>query len=201
MGYCPAQEKGGVYKLKGKLLNRMENILVIYYSNKGSNKYLAGKISKSLSCELEEIKPRLNIFLLFLMNIHLGIWPLKHKVEDFDKVILCGPIWMGKLIPPLRSFILKYFDKINQLIFVTCCGSTDAKKDEKFGHGLVFKELKSMLKDKCILCQAFPVGLVLPDEKKEDADAFMKTHLNDENFKGEIQGRYENFIKKISEIE
>ena len=92
----------------------MENILVIYYSNKGSNKYLAGKISKSLSCEIEEIKPRLNIFLLFLMNIHLGIKPLKHRIEDFNMVILCGPIWMGKLIPPLRSFIKNYFNKINK---------------------------------------------------------------------------------------
>jgi flavodoxin len=175
----------------------MEKIIVIYYSNKGSNKFLAQKISKSLSCESEEIKPRMNIFLLFLMNVHWGIKPLKHNIEEYDTVILCGPIWMGKLIPPLRSFIIKYFEKINKLIFVTCCGSTDAKKDEKYGHGLVFKEVTNMLKDRCILCQAFPVGLVLPDDKKEDADAFMKTHLNDENFKGEIQERFDTFIRKV----
>lgn len=175
----------------------MEKIIVVYYSNKGSNKYLAEKISKSLSCEIEEIKPRLNIFLLFLMNIHLGIKPLKHTITEFDKIILCGPIWMGKLIPPLRSFIEKYFDHINKLIFVTCCGSTDAKKDEKFGHGLVFKEVENVLKDKCILCQAFPISMVLPDDKKEDTDAFMKTHLNDENFKGEIQNRLESFIGTV----
>jgi len=57
-----------------------------------------------------------------------------------------------------------------------------------------------MLNGKCVLCQAFPVGLVLPDDQKEDPDAFMKTHLNDENFKGEIQERFDNFIKEISEI-
>jgi hypothetical protein len=51
---------------------------------------------------------------------------------------------------------------------------------------------------KCILCQAFPVGLVLPDDKKEDTDAFMKTHLSDENFKGEIQEHFDNFIKKLA---
>ena len=174
--------------------------IVVYYSNKGSNKYLAEKISKSLACEKEEIKPWLNIFLLFLINIHLGIRPLKHNIKEYDRVILCGPIWMGKLIPPLRSFITTYFKQINKLIFVTCCGSTFAKKDEKFGHGLVFKEVESLLKDKCILCQAFPVGLVLPDDKKEDADAFLKTHLNNENFKGEIQERFENFIQKIAEF-
>jgi flavodoxin len=178
----------------------MKKIIVIYYSRKDSNKYLTGKISKSLSCDLEEIKPRMNIFLLFLMNLHLGIKPLKHKIEDYDNVILCGPIWMGKLIQPLRCFINKYFNKINKLAFVTCCGSTDAKKDEKFGHGLVFREVENLLNDKCTICQAFPVGLVLPDDKKEDADAFMKTHLNDENFKGEMLERFDNFIRKVNEM-
>ena len=173
--------------------------IVVYYSNKGSNKYLAEKISESLSCEIEEIKPRLNIFVLFLMNINLGIKPLKHDIKEYDRVILCGPIWLGKLIPPLRSFIKKYFNKINKLIFVTCCGSTDAKKDEKFGYESVFKEVKNILKDKCILCQAFPIVLVLPDDKKEDTSAFMKTHLNDENFKGEIPELFSNFIRKVNE--
>jgi len=174
--------------------------IVVYYSNKGSNKYLAEKISKSLNCDIESIKPRLNVFLLFLMKIHLGIKPLKHNIREYERVILCGPIWMGNLIPPLRSFITKYFNSINKLIFVSCCGSSDNKKDEKFGHGFVFKEVENILKDKCILCQAFPIVMVLPDDKKEDPDTFLKTHLNDDNFKGEIQERYENFIQKITNI-
>lgn len=174
--------------------------IVVYYSNKGSNKYLARKISKSLSCELEEIKPWLNVFVLFLMNLHLGIKPLKKNIKEYDRVILCGPIWMGKFIPPLRSFVKRYFTKINKLIFVTCCGSTDAQKDDKFGHGLVFKEIENILKDKCVFCQAFPVALVLPDDKKDDSEAFMKTHLNEDNFKGEIQERFENFMRKVNEM-
>jgi len=173
--------------------------IVVFYSKNGSNKYLAEKISKELLCQIEEIKPRLNIFLLFLIGMHLGIKPLKHNIKEYDKVILCGPIWMGKFIQPLRSFIKKYNSKLNKLFFVTCCGSTDAKKYEKFGHGLVFKEIEAMLKDKCILCQAFPIGLVLPDDQKEDTDAFMKTHLNDENFKGEIQVIFDSFIVKVNE--
>lgn len=174
--------------------------LLVYYSNKGSNKYLAEKISKSISCEIEEIKPRLNVFFLFIMNIHLGIRPLGQIIKDYDKVILCGPIWMGKFIPPLRSFVNKYFRQINKLVFVTCCGSTYANKDEKFGHGLVFKEVESILKEKCVMCQAFPIGIVLPDEHKDDTDAFMKTHLNDDNFKGEMLERYDNFILELNKI-
>ena len=174
--------------------------IVVYYSNKGSNKYLAEKISKSLSCDIVEIKPRINIFLLFLMNINMGIKPLKNDFKAYDQVILCGPIWMGKLIPPLRSFITKYFDNINKLVFVTCCGSTYEKKDEKFGHGLVFKEVEGLLKEKCILCQAFPINLVLPVNKKEDTEAFMKIHLNDDNFKAEILDRFNIFISKVSAL-
>ena len=61
-------------------------------------------------------------------------------------------------------------------------------------------EAENILKDKLIICQAFPVSLVLPDDKKEDADAFMKTHLNEENFKGEILDRFDNFLKKVAEM-
>ena len=142
----------------------------------------------------------MNIFLLFLMNVHLGIWPLKHNLEEYDIVILCGPIWMGKFIPPLRSFVKKYDHKIKKMVFVTCCGSTDAGKDEKFGYGLVFKELANILKDKCILCRAFPVSLVLPADKKDDPKAFLNIHLNDGHFHGEIQERFENFILEVKEL-
>jgi flavodoxin len=178
----------------------MKKTIVIYYSRKGSNKYLAEKIAGDLSCEIESIRPWMNVFLFFLMNIHLGIMPLKHKINEYDKVILCGPIWMGKFIPPLRSFIKKYNKKINKLLFVTCCGSTYEKKDEKFGHGWVFKEVENLLNDKLLLCQAFPVTLVLPVDKKEDPNAFLNTHLNDENFTGEIKQRYEEFIHKAAEL-
>jgi len=171
--------------------------IVVYYSRKGSNRYLAERIASVLSCNIEAIRPRLNVFLLFLMNIHFGNRPLMHNLAEYDRVILCGPIWMGKFIPPLRSFVNKYKDQILKLIFVTCCGSTYARKDEKFGHGMVFREIQALLNGKCDLCQAFPVGLVMPDDQREDPDAFMKTHLNDENFKGEIQDIFDDFMKKL----
>lgn len=174
------------------------NSIVIYYSRKGSNKYLAEKIAGDLPCDMEAIKPRINAFFLFLMNINPGIRKLKHDIGSYDRVILVGPIFMGRFIPPLRSFVKRHLGQINSLVFVTCCGSTYPKKDEKFGHGLVFQDVKDILGDKLILTQAFPVGLVLPDEHKEDPDAFMKTHLNENNFKGEIAERYAAFMKKVA---
>lgn len=77
---------------------------------------------------------------------------------------------MGKLIIPLKNFIMKYINETNNLIFITCCGSI-LKKNEKFGHNLVFNEVKKITRGKCIHCEAFPITLVLPDEQKEDPDA------------------------------
>ena len=53
-----------------------------------------------------------------------------------------------------------------------------------------------MLGDKCIRCEAFPIGPVLPEDKK-DNNAVMKTRLSDNNFAGEIQKRFENFIQLL----
>lgn len=119
--------------------------IVVYYSRKGSNSFLAEKISNTLSCDIERIRPRINAFILFLMDIHLGIWPLRKKISTYDRVILCGPIWVGRFIAPLRSFTKKYKNQIKQMVFVTCCGSTFDKKDEKFGHGIVFNKVKDIL--------------------------------------------------------
>ena len=173
--------------------------LVVYYSREGSNKFLAERISRELDCDMEAIHPRVNNLVLFLINLHFGIKPLKHRVEEYDRIILCGPIWVGRFIPPLRSFVLKYRDRINQLVFVTCCGSSYDHKDEKFGHGWVFKKVESLMGDKCTLCQAFPVGLVLPEGHENDPDAFQKAHLNEGNFSGKVKDIFDGFMKKVSQ--
>ncbi len=172
--------------------------IVVYYSRKGSNQFLAKKIAEQLSCEMEEIRPKINSFPLFLMKFNPGIKPLKHSIGDYDRVILVGPIWTGQFIPPLKGFVQKYLPQIRNLAFVTCCGSTYERKDNKFGHGLVFREVKELLNGKLFLTSAFPIGLVLPEDQKEDTDAFMKTHLNEENFRGEIKERFGELIKQLN---
>lgn len=173
------------------------NTIVYFYSHKGSNRFLANKIANDLQCDIEEIFPRLNAHILMLMGINFGNKKLKKKVADYDRIILCGPIWMGQLIVPLRNFITKYRSAMHQFIFVSCCGSKFEQKDEKFGHNLVFNQVRELLKEKCAHCEAFPKTLVLPPELKDDPGAFMKTTLNEENFKGEIREIYDRFITKI----
>lgn len=175
----------------------MMKAIVYYYSYKGSNEFLAKKIAADLECDIEEIKPRLNGHLLMLMGLNLGNMKLVNRVEDYDKIILCGPIWMGKLIVPLKNFVVKNINNIDNMVFATCCGSTFEGRDKRFGHNLVFKELQRITGDKCSHCEAFPIALILTDEQRKDPDADMKYHLNNDNFKGEIVGLYNSFIQKI----
>lgn len=181
----------------------MKKTIVIYYSNTGSNRYLAEKIAQRLDCDIEAIRPRPNLFFILMLLSALktswGIKSLNHNPAQYDRIVLCGPIWMGNFISPLRGFINKYRKQIKQLYFVTCCGSSDAVKNDKFGHGTVFQLVKDMLGDTCVLCRAFPIGLVLPEDKQQDSDAIMKTRLSDDNFKGEVQERFEGFIKVVRE--
>ncbi len=171
--------------------------IVYYYSRTGNNKYLAEKIAKELNCTIEKIRPRADIFIFYLLKISFGLKKFKNAPENFDRVILVGPIWMGRFVTPLKSFVSKYSASIKALSFVTCCGTSDEVKFEKFGHGLVFKQIESILGDKCISCDAFPIGLTLPENEEVKGDAVMKIRLNDSNFNGVIKQRFDKYIQQI----
>ena len=177
--------------------------LVVYYSNTGNNKYLAQRLCRDLKCDIEEIRPRMGPlpFQIFfsLIKASPGVKAPKHDVKSYDRVILCGPIWMGKIASPVRVFVKKYGRGVKKLYFATCCGSSDEKKNDKFGYATVFPQVKALVPKKRIHCEAFPIGLVVPDDKKEDNDAMMKARLSDTNFTGKIQKRLDAFVQKINE--
>lgn len=175
--------------------------LVVYYSQKGSNKYLAERLARELQCDVEAIRPRLNVFPLLALfgalKMSPGIAPPRHDPGSYDRIVLCGPIWMGQLISPLRDFLRKYRDSIARLFFATCCGSSDEDKDGTFGYATVFTKVREIMGEKCVACEAFPVGLVLSGDEKDKDDAVMKTRLSDSNFTGEIQRRTRAFVEKV----
>jgi menaquinone-dependent protoporphyrinogen IX oxidase len=177
----------------------MKKTIVLYYSNNGSNRFLAGQIIQRLQCDSEEIKPVLNVHLLMLMGVGFGNQRLKHDLSAYNRVILVGPVWMGKFIYPLKHFVKDHKDKFRELVFVTCCGSPYEKKEEKFGHGLVFKQLKEMLPGKKVRCTAFPITLTLSKEETEDPKKVLETRLNENNFKGELLERFDGFMQSIME--
>lgn len=173
----------------------MKNI-VIYYSNTGNNDYLANRIAKQLNCPIEKIQPNVDVQVLLMFGVNFGIKKIKSNLKEYDRVILVGPIWMGKFVAPLKSFLKSYKKDIKKLVFATCCGSTFEKSRDKFGHELVFEKVEAEY-GSAILSQAFPIVLALPEDKREDDKAVMATRLSDENFIGELEPIFNDFMKKI----
>jgi hypothetical protein len=177
--------------------------LVTYYSKTGSNRYLAEKIANRLQADLEPIRPRGNVFflqLLFsLMGLGLGIRPFRRNMKDYDQLVVCGPIWMGQFLYPIRACMGKYRRHMQQIHFATCCGSTDEMKNDKFGYGLVFEKARAKVGNKLVHCEAFPIVLVIPEEQREDDETIMNTRLSDENFQGEIQTRLDQFVARVAD--
>jgi hypothetical protein len=177
------------------------SILVVYYSKSGSNRYLAEKLAAELKADLQPIHPRVNTFgvlvLCTLIKAGPGFRSLEFDPAAYDQVILVGPIWMGQLIAPLRGFLKKHAHAIRKLHFATCCGGGDETRNDKFGYAHVFKIVRELTGEVCGLCEAFPITLVLSEEQGANDDAVMKTRLNDANFSGPIQERFDAFVARI----
>jgi flavodoxin len=177
--------------------------LVVYYSRSGNNTYLAKRIAQETKADIEILKPGIGFFpvvmLLSMLKSGTGIHALKNDIKQYDQIIMCGPIWAGSLCSPLLDFIKKYKGQVNRFYFATSCGSDDKQKDDKFGYASVFKQVKAAAGEKCVHCEAFPVTLALPEDKRSDGNEVMKTKLSDANFIGDLKERLDRFVKKVLE--
>jgi flavodoxin len=175
--------------------------LIVYYSRSGNNRFLAEKLAKDISADIQSLRPRVNAFALLaiasLTHLSLGNRKLKTNIADYDAVIMCGPIWMGQLISPLRDFLNKHRKHIKKLYFMTCCGGGEDSKDSKFGYSHVFNQAQLLMDDAWAGAEAFPIDLIVPSEMKGKSEEIMKLKLSPENFKGLIAERYAAFLRTI----
>jgi flavodoxin len=183
----------------------MKTTLVAYYSRTGSNQYLAQKVADALHCDIAPIRPRPGAFfwLIIMSWFNLGARPglTKETLAQYDRIIICGPIWMGTLVAPLRGLLQQLKNSHQEICHITCCGSKDEKKDDTFGYGTVFPKVKKIVGERLILSEAFPIVLVLPENQREDDELIMNTRLSDENFHGEIQDRLDRFVNQLRQMD
>jgi len=176
--------------------------LIAYYSKTGNNRFLAEQLAHDVSADVVEIVPRVKSFFLLLLTsllkVSFGIKKIDKNLDDYDGVILCGPIWMGQLIAPLRDFIRKFRANIKTLYFVTCCASGDAERDGKFGYVNVFKKVEQLAGSSFKEAQAFSVSLLIPEGQQAEAEQMMQMKLTEETFKGKIAEYYTQFVQNIS---
>jgi len=107
--------------------------LIVYSSFSGNNEMLALELKNMLNCnalQIDEVRKRtgLSIFLDIFFNRTPGIADHEERINDYEHVILIGPVWAGKIATPLKSFLTKEKNNIRRYSFITVCGGSQDQR-------------------------------------------------------------------------
>ena len=113
--------------------------LVVFYSRKGSTE----RIARGIAAELEADTLWLDtVYDLFgtggfcqalgssVFNRELLLFPYDEQVSDYDRVIICTPIWAGKVCRPVLEFCRKERHNVMaaDYVFVSATGKVNADR-------------------------------------------------------------------------
>lgn len=179
----------------------MKKYLVLYYSNTGNSEFIAKKLSQQLECDLKKIIPVINnVFLLFLMSalkINIPVNVSKKEIENYDEIVILGPIWGGLLISPLKTTVLKCIKASKNIHFAVTCETKDENKNDKYGYANTLKYVEC-LGDKFIKnTDGFSTFSVNSINKSATQKILEKIKITEDNFTGDLSLRIENFATKI----
>lgn len=175
--------------------------IVVFYSKTGNNRYLAKRMAPELDADIEEIQPSIGGFFFLVLfsalNLGSGLRNMAYDIADYDRVVIVGPVWMGKLIAPLRSAVQKAAKTAHVIHFATCCGSDEKSKDDRFGYEKVFSAFKDAAGSKAGACAAFSIKYAVAEDKRGNDEAIMAARLSDETFTDDLKAQLKGFIAKL----
>lgn len=178
----------------------MKKYLILYYSKTGNSKFIAEKLSSALDCDIKQLNPAINnlllLYLLSLLKINVAIGISRKDVEEYKEVIILGPIWGGLLISPLRSILKKCVNASKLIHFAVSCETPEEEKDSKYGYAQVLREAENIGGALIRTTGAFSTALVKGGREASNV-LVEKTKFTEENFKGAIRLRFDDFLTKI----
>ncbi|MGE0462616.1 MAG: hypothetical protein AB7Q16_14710 [Vicinamibacterales bacterium] len=175
----------------------MKKYLVLCFSQTGNNRFLAGRIARALNADVMEIQPPVGstglLFLLTLLGIPVRTGLSDDDLRGTDEVVICGPIWGGLLIAPLRAAIRQAARLSRPIHFATCCGSADDDKDGRWGYARVLRAASAAGGPWVRTTDAFPAGLGASPASYDG-----QARLSDDTFRGALEARLDAFIARIT---
>lgn len=160
----------------------MHNIIVISYSLTGNNDALASGIAIELKAKhvrISDARPRskTTIILDILFNRIPDVKPIIDKVDNTDLVIFVGPVWLGHVATPLRTYFKHLKGSINQYVFVSISGGADGPNLK------LADELTKRLEKKPMKLIDLHIADFLPPEPKPTRKETSAYHLSDDDVK------------------
>jgi menaquinone-dependent protoporphyrinogen IX oxidase len=118
-------------------MEKIQRILVVYYSRSGFTQAIARQLARSCRADLEAIvddsgRSRVVGYARSAVEaaLHLApeIAPSRHRPSDYDLVVIGTPIWFWNIASPVRAYIKRHRSAFRRVaFFCTMGGSGDAK--------------------------------------------------------------------------
>jgi len=171
--------------------------LVLYFSQTGNSRFLANRIGRALDAEIRELRPVVGstplLYMLTLMRFPVRTGLSDGDMSGFDEVVICGPIWGGLLIAPLRAAIRQAARLSRPIHFATCCGSGDHDRDGRWGYAKVLRAATAAGGPYAKTTEAFPTGLGASTASHDG-----ETRLSDDTFSDAHEARLQAFVQRIT---
>lgn len=109
--------------------------LVAYYSLTQNNETLVKVLRTKLECEvlkIETVRKRTSFSIVLdrLFARKPEIQKYNIKISDYDQLVIVGPIWLGKIATPLKTFLAQEKKSIEHYSLISVCGGLPGQAEK-----------------------------------------------------------------------
>lgn len=170
--------------------------LVVSYSLTQNNRLLADHLSKHLDADREDIVTErgMSMFALAMDSLFSrrpNIQPVKKDVSDYDLVVVTGPVWMGKLASPIRSFLARNRAEVNRLAFASVCGGALGRNDK------VPVEIAKIAGATPVAVRQLYINDLLPEAQRGDSKATSAYAVTQSDLEKGWKSEVEEFVEQV----
>lgn len=167
--------------------------LIASFSLTGNNSMLARHLASRLGADHEEISAERGMgnFALALdamFNRTPAIAEPAHDPSRYDLVVAVGPVWMGKLASPVRSYIKRHRKALKQAAFLSICGGALGRNPGIPG------QLEGILGANPAAVTQLYINDLLPPELQGDAKETSAYRVTQEDLEGAWKPQLAEFI-------
>lgn len=170
--------------------------LLVDYSLTGNNRRLADHLAERLSADRESIEVLRSmsngaIALDRLFGRAPKIAENTRQPADYDLVVLLGPVWMGKIASPLRTYIRRHRGGFRQVAFVSLSGGALGPNKN------VEKEIADRTGLPPRLVHQFYTNDLIPEEEKKKMSRTSVYQLTADDLAGPLKGGIEELVSRL----
>ena len=171
--------------------------LVTSYSLTGNNRLLAAHVVERLDADHDEIEAMrgmktFGILLDGMFNRTPRIGPVKHDPGEYDLVVLAGPVWMGKIASPLRTYIKSYRSSISRVAIISICGGSLGKNEK------LPEELRRLVGVAPIETKQLYINDILPPEQQNQMKSSSAYRITQSDLEGKWKPEIDEFMQKVT---